>query len=167
MTSFDLQGVYFPFTLEANYNKALSPARVPSTVMHELSHLKGFIREDEAGFIAYLACLEAEEPEVRYSGYISASNYLLSACRKSLPYEEYYRLCTLISPEVRKDNTFVSEEYMEYIRQKAVISTETTKAVSDKAIDTTLKVGGITDGSKSYGRMVDLLLEYRFCIQES
>lgn len=165
MTSFDLQGVYFPFTLEANYNKALSPARVPSTVMHELSHLKGFIREDEAGFISYLACLEAEEPEVRYSGYISASNYLLSACRKSLPYEEYYRLCTLISPEVRKDNTFVSEEYMEYIRQKAVISTETAKAVSNKAIDTTLRVGGITDGSKSYGRMVDLLLEYRFYIQ--
>ena len=167
MTQLDLQGIYFPFSLEANINSELSPARVPCTAMHELSHLKGFIREDEAGFIAYLACLEAEEPEVRYSGYISASNYLLSACRKSLPYEEYYRLCTLISPEVRKDNTFVSEEYMEYIRQKAVISTETTKAVSNKAIDTTLKVGGITDGSKSYGRMVDLLLEYRFCIQES
>ena len=93
-------------------------------------------------------------------------NLPLQACRKSLPYEEYYRLCTLISPEVRKDNTFVSEEYMEYIRQKAVISTETAKAVSNKAIDTTLKVGGITDGSKSYGRMVDLLLEYRFYIQE-
>ena len=90
----------------------------------------------------------------------------LQACRKSLPYEEYYRLCTLISPEVRKDNTFVSEEYMEYIRQKAVISTETTKAVSNKAIDTTLRVGGITDGSKSYGRMVDLLLEYRFYVQK-
>jgi hypothetical protein len=132
--------------------------------MHELSHLKGFIREDEAGFTAYLACLEAEEPEVRYSGYISASNYLLSACRRSLPYEEYYRLCTLISPAVREDNTFVSDEYLEYIKSKAVIPTETTQAVSTKAIDTTLKVGGVSDGSQSYGRMVDLLLEYRFCV---
>ena len=166
MTSFDLQGVYFPFTLEANYNKALSPARVPCTVMHELSHLKGFIREDEAGFIAYRACLEAGEPEVRYSGHISAMNYLLSACKKSLPYEEYLRLCGLVSPLVRQDNTFVSEEYMEYIRQKAVIPTEKTQAVSSKAIDVTLKIGGVSDGKKSYGRMVDLLLEYRYYVKD-
>ena len=166
MTSFDLQGVYFPFTLEANYNRALSPARVPCTVMHELSHLKGFIREDEAGFIAYRACLEAEEPEVRYSGYISGMNYLLSACRKALPREEYDRLRSLIAPQVYKDNTFVSEEYMEYIRQKAVIPTEKTQAVSAKAIDVTLKVGGIPDGGQSYGRMVDLMLEYRYYIED-
>ncbi|MGN0638209.1 MAG: DUF3810 domain-containing protein [Huintestinicola sp.] len=166
MTSFDLQGIYFPFTLEANYNKALSPARVPCTVMHELSHLKGFIREDEAGFIAYRACLEAEEPEVRYSGHISAMNYLLSACKRSLPYDEYLRLCSLVSPLVRQDNTFVSEEYMEYIRQKAVIPTEKTQAVSAKAIDTTLKIGGVSDGKKSYGRMTDLLLEYRYYVRE-
>ncbi|MBP0957749.1 MAG: DUF3810 domain-containing protein [Oscillospiraceae bacterium] len=166
MTSFDLQGIYFPFTLEANYNKALSPARVPCTVMHELSHLKGFIREDEAGFIAYRACLEAIEPEVRYSGNISAMNYLLSACKKSLPYEEYLSLCSLVSPLVSRDNTFVSEEYMEYIRQKAVIPTEKTQAVSAKAIDVTLKIGGVSDGRRSYGRMVDLLLEYRYYVKE-
>ncbi|MCI7767260.1 MAG: DUF3810 domain-containing protein [Oscillospiraceae bacterium] len=166
MTSFDLQGVYFPFTLEANYNRALSPARVPCTVMHELSHLKGFIREDEAGFIAYRACLEADEPEVRYSGYLSGMNYLLSACRKALPSNEYDRLRSLIAPQVFKDNTFVSEEYMEYIRQKAVIPTEKTQAVSAKAIDVTLKIGGISDGRQSYGRMVDLMLEYRYYIED-
>lgn len=166
MTSFDLQGIYFPFTLEANYNKALSPARVPCTVMHELSHLKGFIREDEAGFIAYRACLEAEEPEVRYSGYLSAMNYLLSACRTALSNDEYLRLCSLVSPLVISDNTFVSDEYMEYI-QKSVIATEKTQAVSAKAIDVTLKIGGVSDGRRSYGRMTDLLLEYRYYVKEN
>ena len=166
MTQLDLQGIYFPFSLEANYNNDLSPARVPCTVMHELSHLKGYIREDEACFIAYRACLESESLEVQYSGYISAMNYLFSAVSKNASEAETNRLRGLISAQVRADNTFVSAEFMQQVEEKAVIPTKTVKKVSAKAMDTTLKLNGISDGKKSYGRMVNLLLEYHYCIKE-
>lgn len=166
MTQLDLQGVYFPFTLEANYNGELAPSRQPCTIAHELSHLKGFIREDEACFIAYRACLLSDSPEIRYSGYISALNYLLNAVKNHDSREELTRLCGLVTDRVKLDNYFVSYEYKKKVEEKAVIPTETVSAVSEAAIDTTLKLNGITDGKQSYSRMVDLLLEYRFCIME-
>ena len=165
MTQLDLQGIYFPFSLEANINSELSPARVPCTAMHELSHLKGFIREDEAGFIAYRACLESDIPEVRYSGYLSAMNYLFAEVRKNASANEVNRLRSRISPMVSYDNTFVSEEFRQHVEEKAVISTKTVSAVSNKAMEASLKLNGVSDGKKSYGRMVNLLLEYHYCIE--
>jgi len=43
----------FPFTFEANVNVDIPPYQIPSTMLHELSHLRGFMREDEANFISY------------------------------------------------------------------------------------------------------------------
>lgn len=166
MTQFDLQGIYFPFSLEANINKELCPARIPCTAMHELSHLKGFIREDEACFIAYRACLESDITEIRYSGILSAMNYLFSETKKNVSDSELNRLRSLISSLVYADNKFVSEEYRQTVEQKSVIPTKTASAVSDKAMETALKLNGVSDGKKSYGRMVNLLLEYRYCIEQ-
>ncbi len=44
MTQLSLKGVYFPFTLEANYNKDMYSLNFPDTICHEMSHLKGFIQ---------------------------------------------------------------------------------------------------------------------------
>lgn len=159
MTQLDLQGIYFPFSLEANYNGKLSPARVPCTVMHELSHVKGFIREDEACFIAYRACMVSDSPEVRYSGCLSAMNYLFAEINRNAP-GEASRLRGMIAPQVFSDNIFVDKEEKARIEEKAVIPTETVSAVSEKAMETTLKVNGVPDGKKSYNRMVRLLLDY-------
>ena len=48
---------------------------IPHTICHELSHLRGFMREDEANFIGFLACIGSEDPEYRYSGYLSGWIY--------------------------------------------------------------------------------------------
>ena len=42
-----LCGIYSPFTIEANYNREMPYYNIPHTICHELSHLKGFMREDE------------------------------------------------------------------------------------------------------------------------
>ena len=55
-----LTGVYSPFTVEANYNSEIPAYNIPHTICHELSHLKGYMREDEANFIGYLACTGSE-----------------------------------------------------------------------------------------------------------
>ena len=58
-----LCGIYSPFTIEANYNREMPYYNIPHTICHELSHLKGFMREDEANFIGYLACIGSDSPD--------------------------------------------------------------------------------------------------------
>lgn len=52
---------------------------IPVTMCHELSHLSGYMREDEANFIAFLACLQSDDPEFRYSGVYLASVHAMNA----------------------------------------------------------------------------------------
>ena len=51
----NLSGVYSPFTIEANFNTDMIDYNIPFTLCHELSHLRGFMQEEEANFIAFLA----------------------------------------------------------------------------------------------------------------
>ena len=57
-----VSGIYSPFTIEANVNRDMVPYNIPFTACHELSHLRGFMREDEANFIAFLACVYSDNP---------------------------------------------------------------------------------------------------------
>lgn len=68
MSYLDISGIYCPFTFEANVNVHMNDVLIPVTMCHELSHLSGYMREDEANFIAFLACLQSDDPEFRYSG---------------------------------------------------------------------------------------------------
>ena len=67
----NMLGWYFPFSLEANYNRVAYIMNRPASMCHELAHLKGYIYEDEANFIAYLACVESDGLYFDYCGYVS------------------------------------------------------------------------------------------------
>ena len=69
-----LCGQYSPFTVEATYNCSMPDYNIPHTVCHELSHLRGFMREDEANFIGYLACIGSDNEAFRYSGYLTGGS---------------------------------------------------------------------------------------------
>ena len=71
-----LIGIYFPFTMESNYSTYLAQVHFPATVCHEYSHLKGYMFEDEANFLAFLACMQSDNDFVRYSGFINALDYV-------------------------------------------------------------------------------------------
>ena len=60
MSKMEITGIFFPFTMEANVNVDATSYSVPATMSHELAHLRGFMREDEANFIAYLACKQSD-----------------------------------------------------------------------------------------------------------
>ncbi len=67
-----ITGMYFPFFAEANVNIDVPDSGIPATAAHELAHTRGFAREDECNFLAYLACIHHSSGDVRYSGYLSA-----------------------------------------------------------------------------------------------
>lgn len=162
-----MQGYYFPFSMEANYNDVMHILNIPSTMCHELAHLRGYIYEDEANFIGYLACVESEDAFFQYAGYLSVLTYLnndLYKARKETPaaYEKAVAAVVpvAVKPQVWTDNIFVTEEEWDRINGKALIDTETVDKAADVFIDMNLKVNGVADGKVSYSRVVRLLLQY-------
>ena len=156
-----IMGYYFPFSMEANYNRQMYLTNIPVTMCHELSHLKGFIREDEANFIGYLACVDSDDSLFRYSGYLSVLGYLDRDFFRAVGEDsEVYLAHPLISDLVMEDKKFLTQETWEKVEEKAVLKTETVKQAADAFLDTTLTLNGVEDGRISYSRVVDLLLQY-------
>lgn len=156
MSTVSLTGIFSPYTTEANYNRDVTPYLIPYTICHELAHVKGFIKENEAGFIAYLACSEAASPQLRYSAALNGLSYSLNALYQNVTPEEYRQLLATV-PEQALSDLQANQAYWQQFRQgvRGVIS-ETARSANDQY----LKANAQTDGSKSYGRMVDLLLAY-------
>lgn len=146
-----LSGIYAPFTVEANYNKDMLAYNIPFTACHELSHLRGFMQEEEANFIAFLACKDSDRMDFQYSGYlmawIYATNALHSADREA--WRDIYDVLTpQVSPDLSANNAF-------WKRYDGAVA-----KASSKVNDTYLKANGQKDGVLSYNRMVDLLVSY-------
>lgn len=156
-----MQGYYFPFSMEANYNDVMYLTNKPATFCHELAHLKGYIYEDEANFIGFLACLSSEDKFFQYSGYLSVLYYLDNDFYAAVGEDrERYLAEPVILPQVHADNIFVKQEEWDRIKGKAILDTEVVEAVSDSVTETSLKLNGVADGMVSYSRVVKLLLQY-------
>ena len=151
MSNFNLAGIYFPVTVEANYNQAMPVSSQGFTACHELSHLSGFIREDEANFIAFIACRESGDPYFRYSGYLGALTYTMNAYYGVADREDYTELYSSICETIRSEYAY-RNSYWAQFEKKATFQAAT--AVNDAY----LKANNQTDGTRSYGRVVDLLL---------
>jgi hypothetical protein len=151
MSYLGITGIFFPYTFEANVNVHIPPYQIPSVMLHELVHLRGFMREDEANFIAYLACIKSGYDDFYYSGTMTALSYSMNALY-SADYDEFVKLYNLYSEDVRKDTEF-SRNYWKQFDTKVA-------DMAHKVNDTYLKANNQYDGVRSYGRMVDLLLAY-------
>lgn len=151
MSNTRITGVFFPFTFESNVNVDIPDYQIPSTMCHELTHQKGFMREDEANFISYLSCINSGYDDFAYSGTMLALSYSMNALY-SEDKEAFQRLYQNYSEGVIKDLK-ISYDYWKKFETK-------TAEISNKVNDTYLKANNQEDGVKSYGRMVDLLIAY-------
>ena len=163
MSQLNLMGIYFPFSMEANYNNDMYKAKLPDTVCHELAHTKGYIQEDEANFIAFVACDRSENADYRYSGYLSALSYVRNKIFEYADDNKKIEFDSSISDEVWADID-ANREYWQEVKEKeyTVFDSETVSEISDKAMESSLKLNGVEDGKQSYGRMVDLMLNYYY-----
>lgn len=146
-----LTGIYSPFTVEANYNGDMTAYNIPFTTCHELSHLRGFMQEEEANFIAFLACIGSERTDFQYSGYLSGWVYCMNALYRA-DRESWQEVRPLLAEEAEPDLEADSAFWDAY---EGRIS-----ETADRINDTYLKVNGQADGVRSYSRMVDLIVAY-------
>lgn len=146
-----LAGVYLPFTVEANYNKDMTAYNIPFTACHELSHLRGFMQEEEANFIAFLACKDAAGEDFQYSGYLMGWVYSTNALRR-VDAGAWKEVSAGLDESVAADLKENSRFWNSY--------DGTVAEVSNKVNDTYLKANGQSEGVKSYDRMVDLIVAH-------
>ncbi len=153
MSVIDITGIYIPFTFEGNVNVDVPHYYIPFSMIHELAHYKGFMREDEANFIAYLGCREANDPAFAYSGSLLALIHSGNALYSVDP-ELYFDLSAQLSEDIRRDFAISSAYWQQFEGPVAEIA--------GKMNDSYLKANRQVEGVQSYGRMVDLLLaDYR------
>nr|WP_319487852.1 DUF3810 domain-containing protein [uncultured Caproiciproducens sp.] len=153
MSYCDTTGIFFPFTFEANVNMDIPDYSIPVVMCHELSHLRGYMREDEANFIGYLACEKSGKADFQYSGVMLAYTYTSNALygADSSAADKIY---AELSDGVKRDLANNSAYWKQFEGPVA--------DAADNVNNSYLKANKQEDGVKSYGRMVDLLLaEYR------
>ncbi len=154
LSVFNLTGFYFPYTAEANVNSHMPPIETAFTICHELAHTRGFMREDEANFIGYLACLKSPDANLQYSGLYVATMQSMNALYHA-DSQRYFALREKYSPALVYDIVWVQHYWDKYFNTPAA-------EASNIINDTYLKANNLSDGTQSYGRMVDLLLaQYR------
>lgn len=145
-------GFYSPFTLEANYNSDITDLELPYTICHELAHISGFIHEDEANFIAYLACIRSDRPEFRYSGTVNVLIYVANAAYNNCDGIRYKEIISKLNPQVSKDLADQSQYWRQF--ESPVMDT------SETLNDTYLNVQGESEGVLRYDMVTELLMDY-------
>lgn len=154
MSRTEITGIYTCWTMEANVDIDIPDYSIGSTMCHELAHLRGFIREDEANYISYIACLDGDD-DLRYSGTMLALIY----CGNALAGQDSDMYADVwynhYSEKIRNDMINGSEYWKQF--EDTVVA-----EVTEQLNDTYLKANEQEDGTRSYGRVVDLLLaEYK------
>ena len=153
MSYVDFTGFFFPFTGEANVNMDCPPAYFAATVAHELAHQRGVAKEQEANFVAVIACLRSADPEFVYSAsllaYTHLSNALYTADRAA-----WEQISASLSAGVRADLQAERDYWQRF--QTPV------REVSNTVYESFLQSYDQTLGLKSYGACVDLLVNYYY-----
>lgn len=152
MSYMNITGVYFPLTFEANVNVDVPKYTIPSTMCHELAHVRGFMREEDANFVSFLACTMADNDDLNYSGYMMALSYSANALYAAD--KELY--AELVRQYYTKEMITDMQSSSEYWQQFETPVAETASQINDSY----LKANDQDDGVKSYGKMTDLVIAY-------
>ena len=143
-------GVYSPFTVEANYNRDIAYYDIPFTICHELSHLRGYMQEEEANFIGVLATIGADDLYFNYSGYVSAWVYAGNALAR-IDSTAFATLYARINARTRQDMLYNNAYWQQFEGKPA--------EAHEQLNDAYLKRQGQASGVRSYGHVTDLRLE--------
>lgn len=152
MTYTHISGIYSFMTGEANLNVNFPDFIVASSAAHEMAHQRGVAREEEANFVAFMVCINAEDPFLNYSGYLDVFNSV-SGALYSEDAELYGDVISRLDKSVIKDLISYSEFFDKY---RDSVASDVTDSLNDKY----LQMNGQEQGSRSYGMVTDLCVAY-------
>jgi len=145
-------GVYIPFVFEGHIDAGLHPIQYPFTMAHEMSHGYGIADEGTCNFTGVLACLNSEDPFIRYSASMSLWRYMAGNLKVGSSHL-YRELMSAISPNVKRDLIAVMDQMDLY--------PDIMPKVRDAVYDSYLKSHGVQAGLSSYSTVVELMLSWK------
>jgi hypothetical protein len=149
---FSSSGFYFPFFAEGYISAGLLPFERPFTLAHEMAHGFGFNDEGVANFLAFLACEQAENPAVKYSGRLAYWNSIAGELVRISP-QDLRDLVVEMPDGMRADLRAVAENWDRY--------RGTLMEIGEKINQQYLRSQGIKEGIKSYDRLAMLVFAWR------
>ena len=153
-------GVYFPFSMEANYSSYVSDSYLPHVFAHEYSHLKGYIYESEANFMSYIACRRSDDPAVRYSGLLCVLSYIDGDYKSSVGEKRYNEQPQIENYVIYDNNCYDQKTYEQLVerdKKEQPKAAEIAEKVGDKAMDAYMEV---LDYEPNYSEVTLLILQY-------
>jgi hypothetical protein len=150
LTRLGISGMYFPFTGEPNFNADAPDFERPFSIAHEMAHQRGFARESEANFVAFLVCTHASDPFVRYSGYRQGFGVAFELYK--LDAERARAILKSLSAGYREDSLRAARFWAKAAGRAG--------ALSMRLNDLYLKANRVRSGTKNYGEVTALLIGY-------
>jgi hypothetical protein len=147
-----ISGFYFPYTAEVSVDGGIPASQPLFVTAHEMAHQRGMAREDEANFLAYLACRESGLPAARYAGALGAFSLAFNALRRVAPDTARALAKDLLDPGPRADRSAIRA----YFDRRS----SRLQPVAHRANDAFLKASGQRAGVGTYGEAVRLLLAW-------
>ena len=162
----DIGGYTYPYTMEITWNQYCNDLYYPFLLAHESSHHQGYYQENEANFLAFLACIRSEDPLVRYAGYNEMYYYINNAY-----YETAY---DILGPEGADADEEKRPQISELVRQDrrdareaSIIKYESTShpaqnlaMTASEVADVGWTVQGDILQENSYDGVVKMVLQY-------
>jgi hypothetical protein len=150
MSWLGMRGLYSPFTGEPNFNAEQPDCSLPFSIAHEMAHQRGFAREDEASFIAFLVCVKATHPYVRYSGYLEALNVVLALY--TVAPERYREVMGALGAGPRADLQARAQFWQRYRGRL--------QRFTHRVNDNYLKANSVRSGVGNYSEVASLIIAY-------
>jgi len=141
LETFDLLGIYSPFTGEANVNGEAPLFAFAGVIGHEQAHQRTVTHEGEATFAGALAAIHTDEPLLRYGGWMRILRATMRDLGPAAP-ERRAELVRQLHPGVRRDLA----DYQEWLRRNASPAAPVARAAND----TYLRSQGVPGGRLNY-----------------
>jgi hypothetical protein len=142
-----VDGLTAPVALETLLNPDLIGPERPFTLAHEWAHLAGYAPEADANFVAVRAVMGAGVA-ARYSGWL----FLLGETARQAPPEPRRAALTALAAGPRED--------LAAIERRAAAQIDVVQRLGWRVYDGYLRSQGVTEGLRSYSRVVELLVRF-------
>ncbi len=146
-------GIYLPWIFEGHIDNGLHSLTQPYIMAHEMAHGIGHGDEGVCNFLAWLSCVNSDDPELRYSGHLDHTRELLRAFARNYP-ERFNALREEVPTGIDADINAILEQHRKF---PDIIPTK----VRDKTYDQYLKSQGVAEGNASYSRVVELVFAFQ------
>lgn len=146
-----IAGIYIGLTAEGNVNVDQPALSIPHAAAHETAHQLGIASENEAEFVAFLACMRSGDLFVRYSSVVQMLIAAGNALCRVAP-DRYYEIAATYSEGLKRDLAAHAAYWDAYEGPVSERASEVN--------DSYLKHNEQPAGVQSYGEVVDLLLAY-------